>query len=185
MASSTSSRNTSSWTISLSWAIYVAATSPAGAFAACGYGEIAFDAAPSTTYYIMIGDTAGTGGTLQFSAKQGLSFGVTVTPVASVNARTGVATVSGTYTCNMPAIVDWVAVILAQPVGRFIVNGDGAVSPTTPCVPGISYPWTAQVRSLNGKFAGGKATARLEVLGHDEAGSWNSQFGPFSISIRK
>jgi hypothetical protein len=140
-------------------------------------------AAPSTTYYIMIGDCCGSGGTLQFSATQGLSFGGTVDPVASIDAKTGIATVSGTYSCNMPSTVDNVEVFLAQPVGRFIVSGQGALHPGTACVPGTSYPWILQVRSLNGKFAGGKATARLEVSG--EAGTWISSFGPFSISLRK
>jgi hypothetical protein len=163
--------------------MYVSATSPAGALAGCGYGEISFAAAPSTTYYIMIGDCCGSGGTLQFSARQGLSFGGTVNPIGSVDARTGMATVSGTYSCNLASTVDTVELFLAQPVGRFIVNGQGALFPSEACSPGISYPWTLQVRSLNGKFGGGRATARLEVSG--EAGTWISSFGPFPMSLRK
>lgn len=163
--------------------MYVTATSPTGAFAGCAYGEISFAAAPSTTYYIMIGDCCGSGGTLQLSARQGLSFGGTVNAIASVEARTGIATLSGTYSCNLPSTIDTVELFLAQPVGRLIVNGQGAIQPSAGCVPGTSYPWTLQVRSLNGKFAGGKATARLEVSG--EAGTWSSSFGPFPISLRK
>ena len=163
--------------------MYVTATSPTGAFVGCGYGEISFAAAPSTTYYIMIGDCCGSGGTLQFSATEGLSFGGTVSPIGSVNARTGIATVNGTYSCNLPSTIDSVELFLAQPVGRIIVNGQGAIQPGTGCVPGISYPWTLEIRSMNGKFAGGKATARLSVSG--EAGTWISSFGPFPISLRK
>ena len=163
--------------------MHVTATSPTGAFVGCGYGEISFAAAPSTTYYIMIGDCCGSGGILQFGAREGLSFGGTVNPIGAVDARTGVATVSGTYSCNQPTTVDTVEVSLAQPVGRFIVNGEGTHFPSETCIPGISYPWTLQVRSLNGKFAGGKATARLRVSG--QAGSANSSFGPFAISLRK
>ncbi len=165
--------------------VYVAAGSPAGAFAGCGGGGIAFDAVPSTTYYIMIGDCCGTGGTLQFSATQGLAFSGTVNRVGSFNAKTGTATVSGTYSCNRPSAIEAVEVSLAQPVGRLIINGNGAALPKTACEPGTSYPWSAQVGSTNGKFGGGKASARLFVSGHDDTDSWISNLGPFSMALRK
>ncbi len=165
--------------------VYVVAGSPAGAVFACGSGGIAFDAAPSTTYYIMIGDCCGTGGTLQFSATQGLAFSGTVNRVGSFDAKTGTATVSGTYSCNGLATLEVVEVSLAQPVGRFIISGNGAAFPKTACEPGTTYPWSAQVGSTNGKFGGGMASARLIVSGHDDTDSWISNLGPFSMALKK
>jgi hypothetical protein len=165
--------------------MHVAAGSPGGTFAACGSGEIAFDAAPSTTYYIMIGDCCGTGGTLQFSATQGLAFGGTVNHTGSFDAKSGTATISGTYTCTRRAVIDAVEVSLAQPIGRFIVSGGGETFPGAVCEPGTSFSWTLQVHSSNGKFAGGKATARLAVFGHDDAESWISNLGTFATTLKK
>jgi hypothetical protein len=168
--------------------LYVTAGSPGGPLVSCGnVSSITFDAAPSTTYYIMIGDAfaAGAGGILVFSATQGLTFAATLDRFASVNAKTGTVIVSGTYSCNLSSTVVAVEVSLKQAVGRFIISGNGASTPDAACSPGTSYSWAVQVVGSNGKFAGGKATAWVNVYGYDGTGSWNANLGPVQISLRK
>ena len=166
--------------------MYITTGAPSGPFVGCGGVNIDLVAAPSTTYYIMVGDCCGAGGMLEFSATQGLAFGGSVNPVASFNAKSGIVTVSGTYLCNMPATVDAINVDLKQAVGRFIISGGGGLGPNSSCAPGTTYTWTVQVGGSNGKFAGGKATAQLEVGGHDASGSsWFSFLGSFPVKIAK
>ena len=55
----------------------------------------------------------------------------------------------------------------------------GESDPTT-------YTWTIQVAGSNGKFAGGKASAKLAILGHEASSStWYSFFGSVPIRIAK
>jgi len=166
--------------------MYVTAGSPSGEFVTCGGTNLDLVAAPSTTYYIMVGDCCGAGGMLEFRATQGLAFGGTVNPVASFNAKSGIVTVGGTYSCNVPATVDEISVDLKQAVGRFIISGTGGSTPNASCAPGTTYTWTIQVAGSNGKFAGGKASAKLAILGHEASSStWYSFFGSVPIRIAK
>jgi hypothetical protein len=81
---------------------------------------------------------------------------------ASVNGRTGIATVSGTISCSQDVSDVFVGAQLDQVVGRFhTVRGWGGTTVSCSAVEGIAA-WTAIVRADQGKFAGGNATAYAE-----------------------
>jgi hypothetical protein len=82
---------------------------------------------------------------------------ITVNRTGTVNTRTGVATISGTFTCSNGDFID-ILVDASQSVGRFTVRGFGETFEEGVC-DGSAHPWTAQVFPDNGKFAGGKALA--------------------------
>ena len=166
--------------------IYVTTGSPSGPFQTCGGTQIELIAAPSTTYYIMIGDCCGAGGMLELSVTQGIAFAGTIDPKASFVAKTGVVTLTGTYSCNSLATISGIEVELKQAVGRFIISGAGGTIPTGQCLPGTSYRWTAQVAGSNGKFAGGKATAQLVIEGQDASGAgWSSSTAKVPVKLAR
>ena len=128
----------------------------------CGQGAVSFFASAGVTYYVLAiddqlnGDGLN-GGTLNISFTEA-SFttlsSFTVNPKGKVNTRTGVATISGTYTCSHGDFID-VFVDARQPVGRFLIQGSGEFINFAIC-DGASQPWSATVYPQNGKFAGGK-----------------------------
>ena len=128
----------------------------------CGPGAVAFFAAAGTTYYILAiddqlnGDGLN-GGTLNLSMFEIVSPTIdtfTVNRYGRVNTRTGVATISGTYSCSHADFID-VFVDARQPVGRFTILGSGEFFDFNTC-DGEIHQWSAQVFPDNGKFAGGK-----------------------------
>ena len=80
---------------------------------------------------------------------------VTVNPSGTFNSRTGVATISGTYTCTGGDFIE-VFVDANQRVGRGSVLGSGFFFDYSTC-DGTSHTWSAEIYPQNGKFAGGKA----------------------------
>src|SRR5512138_3896045 len=134
----------------------------------CGPGAVAFYAAAGTTYYILAIDDQQNGdglngGTLNLSISEIVSPTMdtfTVNRYGTVNTRTGVATISGTYSCNHADFID-VLVDARQPVGRFTILGSGEFFDFSTC-DGAIHQWAAQVFPTNGKFAGGK-TATITV----------------------
>jgi len=128
---------------------------------ACGPGTVAFFAAAGTTYYVLAIDDqldgAGNGGLLSISFNElppPPTVDITVNRFGRVNARTGVATISGTYTCTNGDFID-VFVDARQNVGRFAILGSGGFFDFGTC-DGASHTWSADVFPQNGKFAGGK-----------------------------
>jgi hypothetical protein len=96
---------------------------------ACGPGTVGFAAAAGTTYYVLAiddqQDGGGNGGTLQISFNEAPpppTVDITVDPVGRVDAQTGVATLTGTYTCSNGDFID-VFGQARQAVGRFVVVG--------------------------------------------------------------
>lgn len=136
----------------------------------CGPRRVAFGATSGQTYYILaFDDTPGgvNGGTLQISVTQAPpppELHVTVNPVGRFDARTGVATVSGTYTCTgavvSPVFTD---AFMTQDVGRFRISGFGFASIPSAC-DGTSQPWSVTVTANNGKFSGGRATVSVNIF---------------------
>jgi hypothetical protein len=125
----------------------------------CGPGFVGFSADAGVTYYILaFDDTPGgtNGGTLQISVTEVPlpEAAVTVNPTALLNPRTGVVTVSGTFTCANSDFA-FIDVTVTQSVGRFTITGFGFASPD-PC-DGQSHPWSVAVTGSNGTFAGGRA----------------------------
>lgn len=140
----------------------IVVTGSPGSFAlvTCGPGAVSFSAAAGVTYYFLaFDDTAGgtNGGMLQISVSEVLTpeAAVTVDPTGLVNPRTGVVTVSGTFTCAN-ADFAFVDASVTQSVGRFTITGFGEAF-ADPC-DGQSHPWSVAVTGSNGKFAGGKAS---------------------------
>ena len=127
----------------------------------CGPGAVVFFAQSGTTYYVLAIDDqfdgGGNGGTLSISFN-GLppppTIDITVNRYGTVNTRTGVATISGTYTCTNADFID-VFVDARQNVGRFAILGFGEFFDLGTC-DGTTHAWSVQIYPFNGKFAGGK-----------------------------
>jgi len=129
---------------------------------ACGPSTVAFFAAAGTTYYILAiddqADGGGNGGSLNISFTEvppPPKVDISVDRVGSVNAKTGVATISGTYTCSNGEFID-VFVNASQSVGRFTISGSGSFFESRTC-DGAPHSWSADIFPQNGRFAGGKS----------------------------
>ncbi len=128
----------------------------------CGPGAVAFFAEAGSTYYVLAFDDqldgSGNGGLLDISFS-GLpdppTLDITLDRAGSVDTRTGVATLSGTFTCTNADFVE-LYVDARQTVGRFIVRGSGWFFDVGTC-DGSPHGWSADVYPENGKFAGGRA----------------------------
>lgn len=131
---------------------------------ACGPGAVIFGATGGTAYSILAFDDqfdgGGNGGTLRISVSEAPpppTVALTIDPTGRVDARTGTASLTGTFTCTDADILG-IFGDLTQRVGRGTVNGffefftDGACD-------GTAHRWAAEVPAVNGKFAGGKSAA--------------------------
>jgi hypothetical protein len=118
------------------------------------------NAQQGVTYYIEVTANSYFGfgdGLLNFHARQGPTVtGFTINKAASVNNASGVATISGTISCDLDATAT-ISGTLRQKLNRYTVI-TGSYSITTTCAPGGSA-WSAQVIGNNGPFGGGQAGA--------------------------
>lgn len=128
---------------------------------ACAPGGVAFYASSGTTYYVLAIDDqfdgAGNGGSLSISfgaAPPPPTVDFTVNPTGRVDTRTGVATISGTFTCSNSDFID-IGVDARQSVGRFVVRGFGEFFDFGTC-DGTTHTWSTDIYPDNGRFAGGK-----------------------------
>ena len=128
----------------------------------CGPGAVAFFAAAGETYYVLAFDDqldgVGSGGNLSISFNEippPPTVDITVNRFGTVNSQTGVATISGMYTCTDGDFID-VFVDARQNVGRFAILGTGGFFDFGTC-DGTAHTWSADVFPQNGKFKGGKA----------------------------
>lgn len=151
----------------------------------CGPGTVAFFGASGTTYYVLAiddqGDGSGNGGTLDISfsaAPPPPTIDFTVNRVGTVNTRTGVATISGTFSCANADFAE-LDVDARQNVGRFSVRGFGYFFESGVC-DGTWHPWSADIYPDNGKFAGGKA---LTVTFSYACGIFDCAFGYSEQSV--
>ena len=132
----------------------------------CGPSATSFGATAGTTYHVLAfdyqGDGGGNGGTLRISfadAPPPPSIDVAIDPIGSVNARTGVATITGQITCSDASFVD-VLTQLEQPVGRrAIVSGFGGFFAGGEICTGTPQRFSSQVVPENGTFVGGKSAS--------------------------
>jgi len=129
---------------------------------ACGPGAVGFFAAAGTTYYVLAiddqEDGGGNGGSLSISFNEAPpppTVEINVNRFGTFNAHTGVATISGTYTCTDADFID-VFGDVRQSVGRFVILGSFEFFDVGTC-DGTPHAWSAEVFAQNGKFAGGKA----------------------------
>lgn len=154
------------------WASVIVATGSPGSLTPiiAGSGGTQFFATAGTTYFILVfddqSDGGGNGGKLRvWIGDTDPVATVTLTWRVSFEPKSGVATVSGTMTCQHAYVV-WLNGTLTQPVGRFAVQGDFAFAwSLDPSIcDGNSHQWSATVTNqTTAKFAGGKATLRAGV----------------------
>jgi hypothetical protein len=129
----------------------------------CGPGTVGFTAVAGVTYYILAIDDQGdgnfsNGGTLHISFNAALpppTVDVTVDPIGRVNLQTGVAYLTGTYTCSSADLIQLFGEA-RQVLPRFVVAGSFEFGDIITC-DGTVHPWSATVVPQSGKFAGGKA----------------------------
>ena len=153
-------------------AVFIGEPTAAG-FALCGPGIISGPVSGGQTVYVMVfGDTAGDPGArlrLSIEAIELPTVAVTVDPVAHVDARSGVAQVSGTVTCTGDAAFVDVSGTLRQRAGRVFVQGPIFAEMPAPVCDGSPVPWTSSVTAPLGLFKGGKATATVSAFACTES----------------
>jgi hypothetical protein len=133
---------------------------------ACAPGATAFTATAGTTYHVLAfddqSDGGGNGGTLRISfaaAPPPPTLDVQVDPTGYVNAKTGVATITGTVACTGASFVD-VFTELHQRIGsRATLIGFGDFSTDGTLCTGTPQPWSSDVVPQGGSFAGGKSAS--------------------------
>lgn len=144
----------------------IVATGSPGSFSVvtCGPGAASFFAATGTTYSILAFDDqfdgGGNGGTLGISlaeAPDAPTVEVVLDPIGRVDARTGTATLTGTFSCTDADFLDVFGQV-TQSVGRFTVSGGFEFFSVGEC-DGTATPFSVVVTPFNGKFAGGKSVA--------------------------
>lgn len=142
---------------------------------ACGPGRVPFGATVGQTYHILAFDDtpgAGNGGTLRFflaEAPPPPEVHLAVDPTGRVNARTGVATVTGTFSCS-GAPAAFINVTLSQHVGRIVTIRGFGFAEVTPC-DRAAHAWSVDVRPDSGKFAGGPASVAANIFACGITGS--------------
>lgn len=147
---------------SYSAGVFVATGSPGNwAMVACGPGATGWSATAGTTYFAIAFDDqtdgSGNGGVLNITidtAPPPPTIDLTVDTLATFNATTGSATVTGTVICSGETQYSFLEVQLSQTVGRFIIKGYGSTEVTCD---GAKRPWSVIVTGDNGTFARGEA----------------------------
>jgi hypothetical protein len=140
----------------------------ADAFALCEPGTISGPVSGGQTIYVMVfGDTVGDPGArlrLTIEAVEPPTVTVMVDPVADVDARTGVAVVSGTVACTGDVSFLDVSGTLRQRAGRVFVQGPIFVEVPASACDGSPVAWTSSVTAPLGLFKGGKASATVTAF---------------------
>jgi len=126
----------------------------------CGPFNVSFFAQAGTTYYVLAMDfNGGNGGLLNISFNELQATTLddfTVNKFGSVNPTTGVATISGSYTCSHGFFMEGFG-DASQQVGRIAtIRGSYSFFYSGTC-DGLPHPWSADVLPQSGKFAGGKS----------------------------
>lgn len=129
--------------------------------------KVRFDAITGQTYYLMIASFAGgPGGNLVFSVDvlpPPLTFDLTVDSVGKVDAKTGIATISGTFACSREA-PGFFSVSLEQTIGRF--KGSGSQFADFTCTNGMTK-WSAEIQG-DVLYVGGRANVSVFAIAFDE-----------------
>jgi hypothetical protein len=136
-------------------------------------GEADFFATAGITYYVLVVDMqfevdpVVNGGSLSISFEGYVippppTLDFTLNRFGQVDTRTGIATISGSYTCTNSL---WFSTSLQsayQNVGRFTISGYGGsfYDNPAPC-DGTPHPWAFEVSPVNSKFAGGKLMTEI------------------------
>ncbi len=127
---------------------------------------VRWDAVGGTTYLLQVGGFLGDTGNLVFNLLEApppvlLDFTI---DRASVNAKTGVATLHMTVTCSDAGGFVFVDVVLRQRIGRRIVRGFGFAE--IECAGTV--PVAMEIQGENGLFVGGRATVEAFACSDEE-----------------
>jgi hypothetical protein len=126
-----------------------------------------FRAAAGVTYVIMVGQCCGSGRrgggeltlTVTESSQAELAFSVDVDASGTADPMTGLATLTGTATCNERAIVYREGLLRQVRQGLFVARGFWSVE--IGCLPGQTVAWSAEVDTETGiAFGSGPAVIR-------------------------
>jgi hypothetical protein len=153
--------------------------------------QVVFNANAGITYYFLVAICCGFGsgdggGDLVFSVLEGsppLELGVTVDAFGTLDTKTGVASVSGTVTCNSYVAFLSISGELKQNVGRFHTIR-GSFGTTIECFAGHPAQWTASVVPESGKFGGGSALVTLFASGCSDPFSCDDVQAQASVQLR-
>jgi hypothetical protein len=144
--------------------------------------QVVFQATPGVTYFIMVGAFAsGPGGNLQLTVQETLppEISLSLDNTGFVD-RQGVASISGSVSCNQPLGVN-IGISLTQSVGRFVIQGFGGTFVN--CEP-PSVPWRVSISGTNGRFAGGRAHVEADAFACNSAGFCTSDHKSADIRLR-
>jgi hypothetical protein len=126
--------------------------------------QLTFAASGGTTYHLMVGSFATSGGgSLQFTVAVGsppLLQALSVDARDKVKPRTGDVTLSGTVTCSREGSVE-IGAFLSQSIGRVRLSGSGFI--LVDC--SGETPWTMTISGDNGLFVGGRANVDVVAFG--------------------
>lgn len=139
----------------------------------CGPQSIAFEATAGETYYLMAfsDDPAVIGGQLAIEvieAEPAPKVSMTVNDVGRVNGRTGVATISGTYSCIGTADFTVLQGRLSQQQQGDVQVAGGFEQLDLPC--GGTFDWSAEITPESGKFVRGLAATIALTAGCNQLG---------------
>lgn len=130
----------------------------------CGIEMVNLPALAGTTYYVLVfdyqSDGGGNGGTLDISIAEAQppTLELTVDPTGTFDAQTGVATLTGTYTCEHATSLSLFATATQQ-VGQgrgAAVQGSGGFDNEFVVCDGLPHPWSTTTTPSSGRFAGGE-----------------------------
>jgi hypothetical protein len=155
----------------------------------CGPGAVAFFGEAGTTYYVLAFDDqldgGGNGGTLRiaFTETPFPHVDITVNPNGTVNARTGIATISGTYTCADGEFIQ-ASGTARQSVGRVAtITGVILFSEVGTC-DGEPHSWSAEVLPQSGEFRGGKVLAEIGAISCDQSANCAQESVAQTVQLR-
>ncbi|HET8660191.1 MAG TPA: hypothetical protein VFM55_14475 [Micromonosporaceae bacterium] len=155
---------------------------------ACSERSLRFDAGPGATYYVEVAACCGSssGGQLVLTARGAApppTVDVTVDSIATFDAMTGAATVSGTATCASSVENATVEVFLTQRVGR-VSTVSGQNGTFVACEPGGgAVSWSVVVTPGNGLYRGGQASVSVQAVGCNNV-ECSAQYTDLKIRLR-
>ncbi|MGI5211736.1 hypothetical protein [Plantactinospora sp. CA-290183] len=149
----------------------------------CGSGTNAWSAEAGTTYYFMVSAFPWSPpGDFTFTLEGPSAIDVTLDPQGRFAPHTGVARISGTVTCLAVGLAR-VDGELRQRAGRLIVSGRFTTGALT--CDGTPRRWAAEVAGDNGRFAGGRATARVRAEGCPDAVTCLSDVAESTVQLTR
>lgn len=129
--------------------------------------QVVFDATGGQTYYIMAGSFgSGSGGSLTLTLRQAPppppapQVGLSIDRGGFVD-NNGVATISGTVTCNQPMFVSLSGSLTQTFANRIIIQGSAGDGVS--CMP-PSVPWKLTVFAFSNRFSRGSAQASVSAF---------------------